>query len=142
MFESTRVAANLIASGTLDRFSRLRIIIPHAGAALPALADRLAIAGPRLNPEYGVQTADVQRGLARFYYDLAGMPLPRALPALRTFADPRRLLYGSDWPFTREDLASSLLGQMDSALSAEAAFRTAVYSGNARNLFPRLREGS
>jgi predicted TIM-barrel fold metal-dependent hydrolase len=139
MFESTRVAANLIASRTLDRFQRLRVIIPHAGAALPALADRLAIVGPALNPEYGLQTADVQRGLSRFYYDLAGMPLPRALPALRTFADPARLLYGSDWPFTREAIVGNLFGQLDAALSAETAFRTAVYSGNALDLFPQLR---
>lgn len=139
MFESTRVAANLIASRTLDRFPNLPVIIPHAGAALPALADRLAIVGPGLSPQYGLQAADVQRGLSRFYYDLAGMPLPRALPALRTFADPARLLYGSDWPFTREALVGSLFEQLDAALSVETAFRTGVYSGNALDLFPRLR---
>ncbi|WP_333836035.1 hypothetical protein [Novosphingobium sp.] len=42
MFESTRAVANMLDRRTLDRFPNLRLIVTHAGAAMPVLADRIA----------------------------------------------------------------------------------------------------
>jgi predicted TIM-barrel fold metal-dependent hydrolase len=138
MFETTRVVANLVTSRTLDRFPNIKIIIPHAGAALPALADRLAFATPGLAPGLGVSPQDFFRAYGRFYYDLAGNPLPRALPALRSFAAPDRLLYGSDWPWTPEQAVPGQRGQLTAALASEPDFSRGVFGGNALKLFPRF----
>ena len=138
MFETTRVVANLITSHTVDRFPNVRIIIPHAGAALPALADRLALAGSVLTPEAGLSAQDFFKAYSRFYYDLAGYPTPRGLPALRSFAAPDRLLYGSDYPWTAEPPVERLRGALMSALASEPDFARGVYRGNALKLFPRL----
>ena len=44
--------------------------------------------------------ADVRASLRELHYDMAGAPVPELLGALLRIADPARLHYGSDWPFT------------------------------------------
>ncbi len=81
---------------------------------------------------------DVLADLATLHFDLAGFTLPRALPALLNLTDTRHLLYGSDFPFTPdwavEGLARPLVDALDPAVRAD------LLHGNARRLFPRLRE--
>ena len=137
MFETTRAVTDLVLSGTLERHPNVKLIVPHGGAALPVLADRIALSAAVL-PGMNVTPASVMASLNRLYYDTAGAPLPRQLPALRTFADPARLLYGSDWPFTPEPAVARLLVALDTAMAAEADLLNAIRHGNAAKLFPRL----
>jgi Amidohydrolase len=63
----------------------------------------------------------------------------RLLPALRQIADPRRILYGSDWPFTPLPIVARLalaLAQGATPL-LDAAARRRVLHDNALALFPR-----
>lgn len=140
MFETTRAVTSLIASGTLARYPDMQVIVPHAGATLPVLADRIAAtAGAGLIPGLQAQDGDPVFGaLRRLYYDVAGMPVPRQLPALRTFADPERLLYGSDWPFTPQAAVSALLGMLENHLSPEPSALAGIRRNNAARLFPQL----
>jgi len=140
MFETTRAVTSLIVSGTLNRYPDLRLIVPHAGATLPVLADRIAAtANAGLIPGLQAQGPDaVFRTLARLHYDVAGMPVPRLLPALRTFADPTHLLYGSDWPFTPQRVVTALHGALESHLAAEPEVLAGIRRGNALALFPQL----
>ncbi|MGE0622047.1 MAG: amidohydrolase family protein [Pseudomonadales bacterium] len=140
MFETTRAVTSLIVSGTLTRHPDMKVIVPHAGATLPVLADRIATtAAAGLIPGLRDQGDDPVFGpLRRLYYDVAGMPVPRLLPALRTFADPAHLLYGSDWPFTPQRAVRALLGALEGHLSPEAAVLAAIRRDNAARLFPRL----
>ncbi|MGQ4432595.1 amidohydrolase family protein [Streptomyces sp. SAS_260] len=134
-FDTTRAVAHLILSGTLRRHPRISFVIPHAGAALPVLADRIAVFA--LMQADG-PPVDVLADLATLHFDLAGFALPRALPALLNLTDARHLLYGSDFPFTPdwavEGLARPLVDALDPAVRAD------LLHGNARRLFPRLRE--
>ncbi|WP_263296071.1 amidohydrolase family protein [Pseudomonas sp. A-R-19] len=41
MFETSRAVTNMILKGTLDKFPNIRLIIPHAGATMPLLIDRI-----------------------------------------------------------------------------------------------------
>lgn len=140
MFETTRAVTSLIASGTLARYPDLKVIVPHAGATLPVLADRIATtAAAGLVPGLEAQGNDPVFGpLSKLYYDLAGMPVPRLLPALRTFADPAHLLYGSDWPFTPQGAVQALLRALEGHLSPETTVLTGVRRDNAARLFPQL----
>ncbi|WP_394618613.1 amidohydrolase family protein [Lentzea sp. JNUCC 0626] len=118
-FETTRAVTSLLLNGVLDRYPAIRFVVPHAGAALPALADRVAaFGGP-----------DVLRHLRSLHYDLAGFALPRLLPALRTLTEPEHLLYGSDFPFTPEFAVRGL---------AAALAETGVPLDHAAALFPRF----
>ncbi len=42
LFDTTRAVVNMVLSGTIARHRQLEIIVPHAGAALPVIADRVA----------------------------------------------------------------------------------------------------
>jgi 6-methylsalicylate decarboxylase len=138
MFETTRALTNMILAGTLDRNRNIRLIVPHAGATVSVLIDRVAAAAPVLLKEKAVTTEGIMQAFGRPWYDLAGMPVPRLLPALRSFASPDRLLYGSDMTFTPEPAVSQLKGTLEAFLAAEPELLRKVQRVNAQALFPRF----
>lgn len=140
MFETTRAAFKLMLSGTLIRYPNIQLIIPHAGATIPVLADRVAMFSAAFAKEG--EKPDIPgfyKTLRSFYYDLAGFPVPRQLPSLLELADPKRILYGSDWPFTPEGLVKHLAKQLDSTPLIEARLREDFMRNNALTLFPDLK---
>ena len=54
LFDTTRAVTNLVLLGTLDKFADIKIIVPHAGATLPIMADRIAGLVPAFMPESSV----------------------------------------------------------------------------------------
>lgn len=101
LFDTTRAVVDLVLSGTIARHPGIDVIVPHAGAVLPMVADRVSVFSLLLDaPADG--PVDVMADLARLHYDLAGHPLPRQLDALLTMVPPQHLHYGSDHPFTPE----------------------------------------
>jgi predicted TIM-barrel fold metal-dependent hydrolase len=142
MFETTRAVSNLVLSKCIERYPRIKFVIPHAGAALPALVDRIVMAAAIMPSMAGTSPEAILATIGKLYFDLAGAPLPRLLPALRTLADPARLLYGSDWPFTPEPVVAKLRARLDEALETNADDLQAIFNGNALRLFPRLSESA
>jgi predicted TIM-barrel fold metal-dependent hydrolase len=138
MFETTRAVFNLVLSGTLDRFPNLKIIVPHAGATIPVLADRVAGLAPALGLPKPLDPAHFHATLRRLYYDLAGFPLPRQIKPLLDLADAKHILYGSDWPYTPEALVADLAAKLDSSDLISPAMREDFMRGNALALFPRF----
>ncbi len=100
LFDTTRAVVNLVLNGTVARHPDIEFIIPHAGAALPVIADRVA-AIARVLPDVD-PSSDILRDLGRLHYDLAGYPIPRQFDVLLTIATLDHLHYGSDYPFTPE----------------------------------------
>jgi len=135
-FETTRTVADLILSGATLRFPGIRWIVPHAGAALPVLASRIAWVIEVLGTD--VAAIDVNDALASFHYDLAGAPLPILLPALLALVGPGRVLYGSDMPFTPGHDAARLAVQLDESALLAGEAHAAVLRDNALTLFPRF----
>jgi len=138
MFETTRAVFNLILSGTLDRFPNIKIIVPHAGATIPVLADRVAGLSPALGLRQPLDSARFYATLRSLYYDVAGFPLPRQINPLLDLADPQRILYGSDWPYTPEALAADLARKLDASPLLSAKLRKDILRDNALALFPRF----
>jgi predicted TIM-barrel fold metal-dependent hydrolase len=137
MFETTRAVTNLIFSGTIDRCPDISWIIPHAGAALPMLATRIAMA-PLMAPDRCRATETVAQYLDHLHYDLAGPHSDGELRALLAIADPSRLLYGSDWPFTPELGVKRLLDSLRATQALDGAQLDSVLDGaNARRLLER-----
>ncbi|MCX4098440.1 amidohydrolase family protein [Nocardia sp. alder85J] len=133
LFDTTRCVVDLAMSGILTRYPRIRWVVPHAGAVLPIVAHRVALISTVTSTP-----ADLPALLGGLYYDLAGVPLPVALPALLELVDPGKLLYGSDFPFTPapavEYLAETLAGAPE---LADARLGLTPDSPGAQ-LFPRL----
>ncbi|MFG2881451.1 amidohydrolase family protein [Streptomyces sp. NPDC048297] len=103
--DTTRAVTNLLYSGTLQRYPGLRVVVPHAGAAIPALAWRLAsFAGdmPMPGRAPGLSPQGILDQIGSLYYDVALSGNEPALAALLSVTDPGHLLYGSDYPFAPE----------------------------------------
>ena len=143
--DTTRAVVNLVLSGVTSEFPAIRWVVPHTGGALSAVADRVATLGPALTsgPAPGPAFAggdarriDVLAELRRLYYDVAGEPLPRALPALAQLVPASHIVYGSDYPFTPAvravRLARALAGADLPLPLADLTYR------NAAALLPRL----
>ena len=138
LFETTRAVTNLILTGTLDRYPDIRIIVPHAGATLPVLADRIVGLSPALGLSRPITEEYFFGKLRGLYYDLAGFPVPRLLAALQEVADPGRIMYGSDWPFTPEALVAKLAQELAETPLLDDAARRRLYRDNALALFPHF----
>lgn len=138
--DTARTVTDLIFAGTLTRYPNLRVIVPHAGGALTALAERVAqfstLPFLRQRPAGGAD--EVRRVLASLYYDLAGSASDGAIERLRRLTSLTHVLFGSDFPFTP---AAGIAANVDNfrklqGLSAEE--HEDLARGNARRLFPRL----
>jgi predicted TIM-barrel fold metal-dependent hydrolase len=133
LFDTTRCVVDLVLSGVLQRYPRIRWIVPHAGAVLPVLAHRVAAISM-----ITAEPVDMPKALGGLYYDLAGMPLPVALDALLKVAGTDRLLYGSDFPFTPKEVVAAMATNLRAAPALRDARLAAVPGSAAATLFPRL----
>ena len=135
IFDTTRSVAQMLLSGTLARHPHIRLVVPHAGGALPILAERITMflsMGLKANP---AAPKDIRAALQNLHYDLAGAPVPTLLRALLDVADPAKLHYGSDWPFTPLEAVADLARKLDETPLLSGALREAVMRGNAAALF-------
>ncbi|RYP75907.1 hypothetical protein DL771_002171 [Monosporascus sp. 5C6A] len=139
MFDETRAIANLLLSGTVARYPHITFIMSHCGCALPSIVDRIG-AFATLTTGGESQSAEFRRLLReRFYFDLAGFPFPNQIYGLlRILGDggERRLVYGTDYPFTPEKVVVALAEQIETG--CEELFnedeRNDVYLNNAKRL--------
>jgi 6-methylsalicylate decarboxylase len=140
-FDTTRTIFNLIMNRTLKKFPDINFIVPHAGACIPILSDR--IGGFVLTPMYAgpkEDTAmDVWGELKLLYYDLAGFPVSKQLGVLLKIADTDHLLYGCDTPFTPVPYITYGNNQLDETPLLNDRDRAAIYRGNALKLFSRAK---
>ncbi|MEU3342570.1 amidohydrolase family protein [Streptomyces sp. NPDC006668] len=135
-FETTRVAANLLYSGTLDRYPDLKLILSHAGGAVPYLAQRLTYASTIAASVASREPKDLIGSLRRLYYDTAMSANPHTLSGLSSFIGTERILFGSDFPFMPESTTAETVSGLDSFFNDEAL--ADINRNNAVALFPRL----
>jgi predicted TIM-barrel fold metal-dependent hydrolase len=141
MFETTRSVTDLVLAGVLRRHPRLRIIVPHAGAALPVMAARIDLFAPILaNPNRVADVPNMREALRGLHFDLAGAPVEEQLAALVAVADSSRLHYGSDYPFTPWQGCQYLAEQLETSRHLDATALDAVLRDNAYHLFPQFRK--
>lgn len=143
-FDTTRTVINLILKRILQRFPNIKFVIPHAGAFLSILADRLGVALQvlpdlfEINGQKRIDNINIFAELNHLYYDVAGICLPRQLGALLQFIDTNHLLYGSDYPYTPEPACQVLADAFDKTNLLTDEQRRRVYYNNAVKLFPRI----
>ena len=144
-FDSGRTTLDLLISGTVSRFPRIRWIVSHCGGVLPMLLDRVFLC-----VELGLETTWVERrdGLQltkdemqkvvqeQFWYDLAGSSVPNQVEALLKFVGKERLLFGSDVPWTPFEASAQMIKGLQEALPKVLGKDNLddVYWGNAEKL--------
>ena len=138
--DTTRTVTDLIFAGTLTRYPDIRMIIPHAGGALTAIAERIAgFSGlPFLKQRPAGGAAEVNRVLASLHYDLAGFASNGAIERLRRITSLTNILFGSDFPFTPPAGVDANVEGFRSLAGLTVTEHEAMARGNARRLFPRF----
>lgn len=136
--DTTRTIVDLLYARTLQTNPDIKVIVPHGGAALPALVARIAAFAnlPFIEPRPASE-AEVFETLERLYYDVALSAHPVQFAALRRIAPITQILFGSDWPFTPEAGVVRNLHQLTQNALSEADAR-AIARDNAERVFPRL----
>ena len=137
LFETARTVTDFILTSTAQRFGRMRLIVPHLGGVLPLLTERVELFRT-INGEPADRTT-VAETLGQFYYDLAGTPSKFQIAALTSIAKPDRLLYGSDYAWTRREHSLHLLTALDVAFDGINAGWRARTTRNADVLLPQRR---
>ena len=137
--DTTRTIVDLLYSRTLQTHSDIKVIVPHGGAALPALIARIAAFAnvPFIEPR-PTSEAEVFETLERLYYDVALSAHPVPFAALRRIAPITQILFGSDWPFTPEPGVARNIHQLAEANVLSEAEARAIARDNAERVFPRL----
>jgi predicted TIM-barrel fold metal-dependent hydrolase len=76
----------------------------------------------------------MRAALKSLHFDLAGAPVEEQLAALLSVADPARLHYGSDLPFTPWQACQYLAQQLESSPHLDEVALEVIYVDNAYDL--------
>jgi predicted TIM-barrel fold metal-dependent hydrolase len=135
LFDTTRTMTSLVIAGTFARCPNIRFIFGQAGGTMPILAARLARV-LESRPEFASGShRDVLDELRGQYYDVTTSANAPTLAALERFADPARIVFGTDFPYVPIEATDAPLTQgiTDPVLLA------GIQGGNARRILPRAR---
>ncbi|CAF4798387.1 unnamed protein product [Rotaria sp. Silwood1] len=141
--ETTRTASDIVLSGTRAAFPNIRIILSHAGGTLPFLAQRIAGAGfiRSLNCPRGPR--QILSDLRSFYFDTALSSSVPQLKALLEFADPSKIVFGSDVPYASLPVSLYITKCLDSFFkknyntNKQKDMWKNINRNNAKALFPQ-----
>ncbi|NDU71881.1 amidohydrolase family protein [Actinomadura sp. DSM 109109] len=135
LLDTARTALNLIASGVLDRYRRVSIILSHGGGFLPYMAGR---AERSAREDGGPLPARMRPALRRFHYDTALPTSPYATPSLIAAVGADRVLFGTDWPANTAPEVALNTRDLDRDPALDERAHRAIARGNALRLLPRL----
>ena len=136
--DTSRAITRMHYSGTFARTPDVNYVMAHAGGTIPYLANRFAIVD-----EMGVVDGLAERGTAaelfgRLYWDTALSWSEPVMRTLKSFVGAGKVVFGSDFPYLRRDLAVGSVRRIADSPAFTEAEREAVLGGTARTLLPRF----
>ena len=138
-FDTTRTIANLIFSGTLERYPDIAFIFAHAGGTAPFLAWRITL-GSQVLPHVPERAPKgVFFYLKRLYYDTGLSASPYALRSLQSLVDTSQVLFGTDYPFAPESVTVRTIKGIAGYDGFDAEAKKSVEQKNALRLFSRFK---
>ena len=136
--DTTRAVAQMHYSNRFARTPHVKYIFSHAGGTAPYLAGRWGIVDEMNVIPGGEERGLVADTLRRLYWDTALSYRDPILRMLRDVVGMDQVLFGSDFPYIRRDLAVNCVQRLEQTAELTAEERIRVMSGNAIELFPRF----
>jgi len=138
LFDTTRAVVNLVFGGALERYPRIKFILPHAGGLVPYFSWRLSVS-PMIDKRLKQMSPEHVLGLLRrFWYDNALSPGAQTWGCLENVASPDRIVFGTDWPFANTRVTAEAMKTYEALDAVPPAQRSAIDRGNALRLFPQF----
>ena len=134
-----RVIANLLATGVMENYPNIKWYLPHSGGIIPSILYRLIKF--ESHPKFQDKVPKgVRYYLNKIYYDVAQASEPETLAALMSFADPGKILFGTDYPFAidRSSVIQDTIDGIELFSGFDEGARQKIYCDNALALFPRF----
>ncbi|OBT65741.1 hypothetical protein VE03_03347 [Pseudogymnoascus sp. 23342-1-I1] len=140
--ETTRAAMDMIMMGTRQKYPDCKVILSHAGGALPYLISRPAT--PMRNaPDFashhitGTTYEKVMQDFRSMYYDVALSASPQVLDMLFKMVPHDHILYGSDFPYAPPPAYPAFLEDLEN-YEMDTEIRDKINFKNATALFQGL----
>lgn len=143
LFDTARCVTNLFLTGTMKRCPDIKIILPHLGGTLPPLLSRFTGISTLIPGSWTAASEDDVRDALQkqFWFDLAGFPFPGQIRGLVDGVGIKtdRIMYGSDFPYTKAPGVEMLVQKMDDGMKQmfEPSEIEKMYVTNAEQLFRR-----
>jgi predicted TIM-barrel fold metal-dependent hydrolase len=141
MFDTTRMIANMVATGAKKRFSNIKIISTHGGGTIPFLVNRIQT----LEHTFGVgpgrlelSSEEVREGIASFYYDLTAATSEAQLGAILKLVPVSRLLMGLDFPLMPKSTFAPAIADVGRYPAFSDNDLRNISNANAFRLYPEL----
>lgn len=137
LVDESRTVIDILTAGVLDRYPDIKFILPHNGAFMPTVIDRLArISKHLVETGFMEKEADIYGSMSKFYIDISGDVLPRNFDNLITMAAPEKILFGLDYPHTkRATLVKNAPVIKDFLMKKYPEHAEKILGGNAIKLF-------
>lgn len=129
MFDTSLAALKLIFSGVMERYPKLKFVLPHAGSTLPYLCGRIDYQSRIIPGSWKNLTALPSEYIKRLYTDTVCLSKPTLKLAFDFFGCDK-VLFGTDFPYWEMEPSVSLVEEMD--VSEEE--RSLIFQGNAERI--------
>lgn len=131
-FDTTRTIIFMNQNNVFSRYPNIKWIVPHSGALLPIIVQRVDMGNKMFDVEN--QPDDLEQTMQSLYFDLAGKVLPHQLPTLLTMVDENKIVYGTDAPYTTDNVVKLLNDELESSSLLTDEQRQKFFYDNAQNL--------
>ena len=136
--DTTRAIARLHYSNTFARTPDVKYVLSHAGGTVPYLAGRFGI----IDEMHVIPGAETRTTAAetfrRLYWDTALSWTDPVLRTLRDIVGIDHVVFGTDYPYLRRDLAVSSRRHIETSPELTTSERQAILGDTAAKLIPRL----
>jgi predicted TIM-barrel fold metal-dependent hydrolase len=131
LFDTTIAILRIIYSGILEKFPKLRIVLPHMGSTIPYLIGRIDNQF-KINPESQEKISKLPSEYFKLIYVDTAQSLYRpAIECAYQLIGSKKILFGTDYPFA--DLSKSIQAIKNLDISDEA--KEDIFENNARSMF-------
>jgi aminocarboxymuconate-semialdehyde decarboxylase len=136
--DTNRVVAQMHYTNRFARTPSVRYIFSHAGGSIPYMAARFSIIDEMGFVPGGDEREAAANMFRRMYWDTALSASDPVLRMLRDVAGIDQVLFGTDFPYLRRDLAVNAKQRILESSTLSDLERDAILGSNAAKLFPRL----
>jgi len=136
--DTTRAIAQLHYGGTFAETPDVKYVFSHAGGTAPYLAGRFAIVDEMKIMGDSSATRTSAETFRRLYWDTALAWTDPVLNHLRHIGGMDKVVFGTDFPYLRNDLAAKGKLRIKSNPDLSSEEKKQVFGGNALKLFPRF----
>ncbi|HET7002796.1 MAG TPA: amidohydrolase family protein, partial [Puia sp.] len=137
--DTTRAVAEMHYRGTFAATPDVKYIFSHGGGTIPYLAGRLAIVDEMKIMGDGLITGTAADAFRKLYWDTALAYSDPVLYTLLHVAGLKNILFGTDFPYLRRDMAVSCRNKIQLSKALLDLDTELVLGGNALELFPRFK---